>query len=62
MSEARRGAPVKGMIFGVLVDIGGSLLASFVLFFVWAIWLGASGLDAESIGGCMGQQSNARQA
>ena len=48
-SEPRRGAPVKGMIFGVLVDIGGSLLASFVLFFVWAIWLGASGLDAESI-------------
>jgi len=49
MSEAPRGSPVKGMIFGVLVDIGGSLLASFVLFFIWAIWLGASGLDAESI-------------
>jgi len=44
-----RGAPVKGMIFGLLVDIGGSMIASFVLFFTWAIWLGASGLDAEAI-------------
>jgi len=44
-----RGSPVKGMIFGVLVDIGGSMVAAFILFFVWAIWLGASGLDAEAI-------------
>jgi hypothetical protein len=49
MSEPRRGAPVKGMILGVVVDIGGSLLASFVLFFIWAIWLGATGHDAEAI-------------
>jgi hypothetical protein len=49
MSEPRRGAPVKGMIFGVLVDLGGSLLATFVLFFIWALWLGTSGLDAASI-------------
>jgi len=47
--ERPRGSPVKGMIFGLLVDIGGSLLARFVLFFVWAIWLGASGLDPEAI-------------
>jgi len=44
-----RGSPVKGMIFGLLVDIGGSTIAAFLLFFTWAIWLGASGLDAEAI-------------
>jgi hypothetical protein len=55
MSEAPRGAPVKGMIFGVLVDIGGSLIATFALFFVWAIWLGASGLDAEAIAKAMSE-------
>jgi len=44
-----RGSPVKGMLFGVLVDIGGSMVAAFILFFTWAIWLGASGLDAEAI-------------
>jgi hypothetical protein len=47
--EPRRGSPVKGMIFGLLVDIGGSMIAAFILFFTWAIWLGASGLDAEAI-------------
>lgn len=47
--EARRGAPVKGMILGLVVDIGGSLLASFVLFFVWAIWLGMQGVEPEAI-------------
>jgi hypothetical protein len=47
--EPRRGAPVKGMVYGVLVDVGGSVLASFLLFFVWAVWLAASGLDAEQI-------------
>ena len=44
-----RGSPVKGMLFGVLVDVGGSMVAAFILFFIWAIWLGASGLDAEAI-------------
>lgn len=47
--ERPRGSPVKGMIFGLLVDIGGSMIAAFVLFFAWAIWLGVSGLDAEAI-------------
>jgi len=51
----RRGSPVKGMVFGVLVDLGGSLLASFALFFAWAIWLGASGLDAEAIAQTMAE-------
>ena len=43
------GAPVKGMVFGLLVDIGGSLIAAFVLLFAWAFWLAMSGVDAESI-------------
>jgi hypothetical protein len=47
--DARRGAPVKGMIFGLLVDIGGSLIAAVVLVFVWSVWLAASGMDAEAI-------------
>ena len=55
MSDAPRGSPVKGMIYGVLVDIGGSLIASFALFFAWAIWLGASGMDAESIAQAMAE-------
>ena len=55
MSDAPRGSPVKGMVYGVLVDVGGSLVASFVLFFVWAIWLGASGMDAEAIAQVMAE-------
>jgi hypothetical protein len=55
MSDAARGSPVKGMIYGVLVDIGGSLLASFALFFVWAVWLGSSGMDAEAIARAMSE-------
>jgi len=49
MNDAPRGSPVKGMALGLAVDIGGSMLAAFLLFFTWAIWLGASGLDAEAI-------------
>ena len=51
--EAPRGSPVKGMVYGVLVDLGGSLVASFVLFFVWAVWLGASGMDADAVAQAM---------
>ena len=53
--ERPRGSPVKGMALGLLVDIGGSLLASFMLLFLWAIWLGASGLDAETIAQAMAE-------
>jgi hypothetical protein len=44
-----RGSPVKGMAFGVLVDIGGTMLAGVALVFVWAVWLAASGQSAEQI-------------
>jgi len=53
MSDAPRGSPVKGMALGLTVDIGGSMIAAFLLFFTWAIWLGASGLDAEAIAQAM---------
>ena len=49
MSDAPRGSPVKGMVFGLLVDIGGSFVATIVLLFVWTIWLSASGVDAEGV-------------
>jgi len=55
MSDAPRGSPVKGMIFGLLVDIGGSLVASFALFFIWAIWLSSSGLDADAVAQSMAE-------
>lgn len=44
-----RGRPVKGMVYGVLVDIGGSLVAAFVLSVAWAMWLSATGLDSKEI-------------
>jgi hypothetical protein len=44
-----RGSPVKGMVFGVLVDIGGTILAGMTLVFVWAIWLAANGHSGEQI-------------
>jgi hypothetical protein len=53
-----RGAPVKGMALGLLVDIGGSLLANFALIFIWAIWLAASGDDAQAIEEAMKGQAD----
>jgi membrane protease YdiL (CAAX protease family) len=44
-----RGSPVKGMLYGALVDIGGTLLAGIVLGILWGIWLAASGNSAEQI-------------
>jgi hypothetical protein len=52
-----RGSPVKGMFFGVLVDIGGPLVLEVALIFVWAMVLGASGQDAQAI-----QEALSRQA
>jgi lysylphosphatidylglycerol synthetase-like protein (DUF2156 family) len=47
--ERPRGAPVKGMVFGVLVDLGGSLAAALTLSFSYGIWLAASGMTAGDI-------------
>ena len=48
-SERARGAPVKGMVFGVLVDIGGSFAAAIALSFAYGIWLAMSGMGASEI-------------
>jgi hypothetical protein len=44
-----RGSPVKGMTFGILVDLVGSTVAGFLLMFAWGVWLAASGANAEQI-------------
>ena len=44
-----RGSPVRGMLYGALVDIGGTLLAGIVLGILWGSWLAASGNSAEQI-------------
>ena len=44
-----RGSPVKGMVFGALVDIGGTLVAGIALGVIWTIWLAANGQSAEEI-------------
>jgi hypothetical protein len=53
-----RGSPVKGMAFGLVVDLGGTLVANFALLFVWAIVLGASGQDAQAIEAALNQQAD----
>jgi uncharacterized membrane protein len=47
--ERPRGSPVKGMIYGLLVDLGGTTVSSLALVFIWTIWLAMSGLEAEAI-------------
>lgn len=44
-----RGKPVKGIVSGILVDLGGTTVAGFVLMFVWGVWLASSGADAGQI-------------
>jgi hypothetical protein len=51
-----RGSPVKGMAFGLMVDIGGTLCASYALMFIWAIRLAAQGHDAKAIEEMLNQQ------
>ena len=53
-----RGSPVKGMAFGLVVDLGGTLVANFILLFVWAIVLGVSGQDAQAIEDALSQQAD----
>jgi len=44
-----RGSPVKGMMFGVLVDLGGSFAAAIAMSFAYGIWLAASGMAPGEI-------------
>ena len=50
----RRGSPVKAVIFGVLIDVGGSFGAGVVLVLAYSIVLAWSGASAEDIRRAMG--------
>ncbi|HEX7052327.1 MAG TPA: hypothetical protein VF211_00155 [Burkholderiales bacterium] len=43
------GAPVKAVVYGVLVDVGGSIVAGIVLAIAYSIDLASSGATAEEI-------------
>jgi hypothetical protein len=45
----RRGSPVKAVLYGVLVDIGGSIVAGLVIVIVYSIALASAGASAEDI-------------
>ena len=46
---AEAGSPIKAVTFGLLVDLGGTVLATLVLAFVYGIALAVSGASAEEI-------------
>lgn len=52
--ERPRGSPLKAVTFGALVDLGGSIVAAFVIMFVYGVWLGASGAGGEEIERALG--------
>ena len=43
------GSPIKGVIYGVLVDVGGSVLMGIVLTVVYRVMLAASGASPEDM-------------
>ena len=45
----RRGSPLKAVLYGVLIDIGGSIGAGVLLVLVYSIALASSGASAEDI-------------
>lgn len=47
--ERPRGSPLKGVIYGVLVDIVGTTAATMVIMFVWGVLLAMNGVAAEEI-------------
>jgi hypothetical protein len=47
--ERPRGSPLKGVIYGVLVDIVGTTAATMAIMFVWGIVLAVNGASAEDI-------------
>ena len=48
---AKGGSPLKAIVLGSLTDIGGSLLSSAILLFIYGIVLGAQGMAPEEIAG-----------
>jgi hypothetical protein len=47
--ERPRGSPLKGVIYGVLVDIVGTTAATMAIMFVWGVALAVNGASAEDI-------------
>jgi MFS family permease len=47
--EPQAGSPVKAVLLGLTVDIGGSLLASVALGIVYAVVLGSQGVEGEDL-------------
>lgn len=47
--DERFGSPVKAILFGLAVDIGGSIVGGTILAIVWGIVLGAGGASSEEI-------------
>ncbi|NJN40224.1 MAG: hypothetical protein HC807_04340, partial [Gammaproteobacteria bacterium] len=43
----RFGSPVKAILFGLLIDIGGSIVAGTILAVAWGVLLGAGGVSGE---------------
>jgi len=48
-SEPRPGSPVKAVVLGVVVDIGGTLVTSLMLGIAYGVSLAASGATQEEI-------------
>jgi hypothetical protein len=51
--EPRRGSPILGVVLGILVDLGGSLLAGLLLTVAYAATLAQDGVNEEQIVGAM---------
>lgn len=47
--DERSGSPVKAILVGLTVDVGGSMVAGTILVVAWGILLGAGGANAEEL-------------
>ena len=47
--SAHRGSPITGVILGLLVDIGGTVIASMLIGGLFAVFMAQSGMPAEEI-------------
>lgn len=47
--SSRPGSPIKGVILGLLVDIGGSVVAGMLIGAAFAVFMAQSGMPAEEI-------------
>lgn len=45
--DTRRGSPLRAIVFGIVVDFGGTMVASVIFFVIFGAYLAASGTPAE---------------